>query len=53
MSILSYFKPKDGLPNPRGPLSLSIPSQAIALANSEVAKTTREKKKKKRGPYKK
>ena len=29
--------PKDGLPNPKGPLSLSIPSQVIALANHEVA----------------
>ena len=25
MSILNYFKPKDGVPNPKGPLSLSIP----------------------------
>ena len=37
------FKPKDGLPNPNGPLSLSIPSQTIALANSEVMKATRDK----------
>ena len=35
MSILTYFKPKDGLPNPKGPLSLSILLQAIALANRE------------------
>ena len=40
MSILTYLKPKDGLPNPNGPLSLSILSQAITLANSEVTKTT-------------
>ena len=40
MSILNYFKAKDGLPNPKGPLSLSIPSQAIALANRDVAKAT-------------
>ena len=33
MSIRTYFKPKDGLPNPKGPLSQSIPSQAIALVN--------------------
>ena len=52
MSILTYFKPKDGLPNPKGPLSLSIPSQAIALANREIAKATTDKSKK-RGPYKK
>ena len=50
MLILTYFKPKDGLPNPKGPLSLSIPSQAIALANSEVAKATTDKSKK-CGPY--
>ena len=51
MSILNYFKPKDGMPNPKGPLSLSIPSQVIALANREVVKATAENKK--RGPYKK
>ena len=33
MSMRTYFKPKDGLPNPKGPLSQSIPSQAIVLAN--------------------
>ena len=38
MSIQTYFKPKDGLPNPKGLLSLSISSQAIAPASSEVAK---------------
>ena len=39
MLILTYFKPtsKDGLPNHKGPLSLSIPSQAIALANCKVS----------------
>ena len=51
MSILNYFKPKDGLPNPKGPLLLSIPSQAIALANREVAKATTDKGKK-HGLYK-
>ena len=40
MSIWTYFKPKDGLPNPKGPLSQSIPSQAIAVANIEVVKAT-------------
>ena len=29
----TYFKPKDGLPNPKGPLSQLIPSQVIVLAN--------------------
>ena len=37
MLNLTYIKPKDGLPNTNGTLSLSIPSQAIALANREVA----------------
>ena len=52
MSIQTYFKPKDGLPNPKRPLLQSIPSQAIAQANIEVAKATGDKNKK-RGPYKK
>ena len=39
MALLHYFKPKDGLPDPRGVLSLSIPSSAIAQANMEVQKT--------------
>ena len=51
VSLLSYFKPKDGLPTPKGPLLLSVPSQVIALANREVTKATQESKK--RGPYKK
>ena len=33
MSIRTYFKPKDALPNPKGPLLQWIPSQAIVLAN--------------------
>ena len=40
MSIRSFFKPKDGLPDPNGALSTSLPSQAIALANKEVEKAT-------------
>ena len=43
MSILSYFKPKDGLPDPNGSLSSILPSQAIALANKEVEKVISEK----------
>ena len=43
MSILSYFKPKDGLPDPKGSLSSILPSQAIALANKEVEKVISEK----------
>ena len=42
MSIRSFFKPKDGLPDPKGSLSSS---KAIALANKEKGK--------KRGQYKK
>ena len=44
MSILSYFKPKDGLPDElEGSLSSILPSQAIALANKEVEKVISEK----------
>ena len=43
MSIRSYFKPKDGLPDPKGSLSSILPSQAIALANKEVEKVISEK----------
>ena len=46
MSIRTHFKPKDGLHNPKGPVSQSIPLQPIALANIEVAKATRDKSKK-------
>ena len=38
MSLLHYFKKKDGLPDPKGPLSQSLSSRAISAANSEVAK---------------
>ena len=43
----SYFKPKDGLPNPKGPLSLSIQLQVIVKL---PPKATTDKSKK-RGPY--
>ena len=36
MSIRRYFKPKDGLPDPKESLSCSLPSQAIALVNKKV-----------------
>lgn len=50
MSILKYFKRnKEGLPDPRGDLSLSISPRAIALANREVE--VEQKKPKKRGQY--
>ena len=35
MSILRYFKPKDSLPDPKGSLSASMSSEAIASANGE------------------
>ena len=50
MSLLQYFKPRDGLPDPRGPLSNSVASNAIAMANREVEKEI-AKTKKKRGQY--
>ena len=44
MSILSYFKPKDGLPDElEGSLSSILPSQAIAYSNKEVEKVISEK----------
>ena len=55
MALLRYFKPVDGLPNPKGPLSSSISSQAIAAANKEVQKAVGQSSVtgKKRGPYNK
>ena len=50
MSLLQYFKSKDGLPDPRGELSSSVTSRAISRANIEV-QAELEKEKKKRGPY--
>ena len=51
MSILRYFKPKDGLPDPTGALSTSVPSAAIAQANREIQKAVTSSDKQKRGPY--
>ena len=42
MSILRYFQPQDGLPNPRGDLSRSMNSEAIALANKEMHGSNRD-----------
>ena len=42
----------NGLPDPKGPLSLTLPSQAIALANNEVTKANQDNGKK-HGQYKK
>ena len=43
MSIRRFFKPKNGLPDPKGSLSASLPLQAIALANKEVQNVVNEK----------
>ena len=40
MFILKYFKRCEELPDPRGLLSSSISSAAIAAANSKVRKVT-------------
>jgi hypothetical protein len=37
MQYLTYFKPKDGLPDPKGLLSSILPIQAISFANKEVS----------------
>ena len=52
MSIRQYFKPRDGLPDPKGSLSTSMSSLVIASANREVEKAL-EAVSKKRGPYRK
>ena len=49
MALLRYLKSVDGLPDPRGLLSTSIPSSAIEEANAQVQKVMGAKWK--RGPY--
>ena len=51
MSLLHFFKPKDGLPDPTGALSTSVPSAAIAQANRKVQNPISGDQQK-RGPYK-
>jgi hypothetical protein len=53
MSLRQYFRSRDGLPDPRGILSSSLPSRAIAAANREVEAVLSTEKSKKRGPYQK
>ena len=54
MALLKYLKVnKDGLPNPKGSLSGTIPSCAIARANREVQQLLSQENGGKRGPYKK
>ena len=38
MLILNYLEPKNGISNPREPLSLHLHSQAITLDNSKLKK---------------
>ena len=45
ISIRSYFQPENGLPDPKGSLSCSLPSQAIALPTKEVEKVIGRTKK--------
>ena len=45
MSIRSYFQPENGLSDPKGSLSCSLPSQAIALTNKEVERVIGRTKK--------
>ena len=52
MFICAYFKPLNGLLDPRGSLSASIPLRAITLANSKVEKVVGELTNK-RGSYRK
>ena len=54
MALLRCLRPKDNLPDPNGPLSLSIPSRAISAINRQIQETTQgwqESGKKRRGPY--
>ncbi len=51
LRLKRFFKPKEGLSDPKGSLSSRLPSQAIALAIKEVEKGTTSEKGKKRGQY--
>ena len=42
MAVLGYLKCKGRLPDPKGSLSLPLPSSAIAAANLEVMEATSE-----------
>ena len=44
MSLLRFFKQKNGLPDPRGTLSTSVTYTARAQANQEVQKATSSEK---------
>jgi len=51
MALLRWLQPRNGLPDPRGSLSSSILSQAIAAANREVEEAIRTASSGKRAPY--
>ena len=53
MDLRRYFQPirGDALPDPKGPLSTTIPRQAIAEANKRVQEAAIAKASKKRGSY--
>ena len=52
MALLRYFKPRDGLPDLQGSLSLSVPSQPIARTYREVEVVIYSQVEgMKRGPY--
>ena len=53
MSILNHFKPKDGLPDLKGPLYKNLSSQAISAASSKVAKVIGSSATKKHAKYNK
>ena len=52
MALLKYLKPKNGLPDPNGPLSNVVSSSAIASANREVENLLDSQPKHKRAKYK-
>ena len=53
MALLRYLQSRDGLPDPRDPLSSTIRAQAIAEANREVQEATSiGSKRTERGSYK-
>ena len=51
MALLRYLRPVNGLPDPKGSLSGSIPTQAIAQANREVENAMESTTGGKRGSY--
>ena len=51
MSLLRYFKPANGLPDPKGSLSTTISPDVIAEMNKEVEEATRSVAGGKRGHY--